>query len=1251
MNTIARLFTAAGNVLKVAGAGWTCGHEPAHTSSSGTCVRIDTDKEQWYCFSCQHGGGPVEALMSLQGLSRTEAQAALTGQLGPGSSDDPDKRTIADRLIALATARATFFHDDYQNAFAIAPVDGHKETLAVHSRGFKRWLAHQFYREYEKSPNAEALAQATLILEAKALYEGPRHPLAWRLTWHGEAILYDLTDAAWNVVTLSPEGWSVANIPGVFRRGANAAPQVMPARGGTLAALERFLPPMSEADRLLLKVYLVTCFIPHIDHPIPVLAGDHGGAKSTLSEILRSLVDPAQAQLLSLPTDQNELALLLAHNYMPAFDNLDGLYPWQSDMLCRASTGGGVSKRVLYTDDDELVLRFWHCVVLNGITPGVTRPDLLDRTLPLHLQRLTEQQYRQKWEFWADFGGVRAGILGVLFDTVAAAMKLYPTVRLTALPRMSDFARWGFSAAEALGGHGEAFLKAYRRAISKQNDTALDNHPVATAIIALLGGRDTIAQQPENYLFWEGTAAELLTALEAEAETHRLDKKARSWPKAPHILMRRLQAVRVNLLDLGVSATSEHTGTHREVTLRKVSKNSVNTVCAVKDEEIQQDAGDASRNATLAEDPSSVEHPNGTASGAARSVTTSVSSNALLNKDDDATDGSNATFPYFSERGSIEVSDAPPDRLVEYLTTAAQLDAVLPALCAAPVLGVDTETTGLDPRRDRLRLIQFALDDRVVVVDAFTCPVQRLAPIFAARHLLAFHHAKFDLGFLHASGLPWPEAPLFDTQLAALLLGAGTADGKLPQSRLDLVAARYLGTSLDKTLQVSDWSGTLSPAQIAYAAEDAATTLHLVPVLKTALEAAGLAQVTAIECGCVPALTWLETCGLPIDTARWRDRAVRDEHQAEALEAQLCATLLANRGGSSLLLPEAVNWQSQAQVLALLQQRGHTLSSTDSSTLGAFAAVDPLIPLLLDYREAVKRAGTYGVRWLEDAVHPLTGRVHANYLQLGSAAGRMSCTKPNMQNLPRSTAYRGCITPDPGSCIVKADYSQIELRIAAVIARDTAMLDAYQAGEDVHATTAARLTGVPIDQVTPEARQLAKAVNFGLLYGMGAPRLQGYAQDTFRVTMTAAEAQHYRRLFFDAYRGLREWHRRTGQSTGWTSSEETRTLAGRRRLEVTTFTQRLNSPVQGTGADGMKWALARLFAHRQEAPDAHLLAVVHDELVASCPIEAAADTAAWLMRHMEQAMQEIVGAAVPTPVETTIGQDWAGTPLPRGEET
>jgi len=159
---------------------------------------------------------------------------------------------------------------------------------------------------------------------------------------------------------------------------------------------------------------------------------------------------------------------------------------------------------------------------------------------------------------------------------------------------------------------------------------------------------------------------------------------------------------------------------------------------------------------------------------------------------------------------------------------------------------------------------------------------------------------------------------------------------------------------------------------------------------------------------------------------------------------------------------------------------------------------------------------------------------------------------------------------------------------------------------------------------------------------MGTATLQTYARQNYRVSLTRTEAEQYRDRFFAAYPGLRRWNRETARN----QPTETRTLAGRRRLEVANFTWRLNSPVQGTGADGLKWALARLFAHRDEAPDARLVAVVHDEIVAECPIEGAAQTAVWLQEHMTAAMTEILHDAVPVVVETTIGQDWAGTPLP-----
>src|SRR5262249_14556045 len=156
---------------------------------------------------------------------------------------------------------------------------------------------------------------------------------------------------------------------------------------------------------------------------------------------------------------------------------------------------------------------------------------------------------------------------------------------------------------------------------------------------------------------------------------------------------------------------------------------------------------------------------------------------------------------------------------------------------------------------------------------------------------------------------------------------------------------------------------------------------------------------------------------------------------------------------------------------------------------------------------------------------------------------------------------------------IKADYSQIELRIAAKIAGDKALLEAYRQGEDLHTRTARRVLG--ISDVTKQDRQLAKALNFGLIYGLGAEGLRGYGKSQYDQDLTLEQAVSYRKAFFDAYPGLASWHRRTGR-TG-KQAIETRTLAGRRRLGVGRFTEKLNTPVQGTGADGLKLALALLW--------------------------------------------------------------------------
>jgi DNA polymerase-1 len=221
--------------------------------------------------------------------------------------------------------------------------------------------------------------------------------------------------------------------------------------------------------------------------------------------------------------------------------------------------------------------------------------------------------------------------------------------------------------------------------------------------------------------------------------------------------------------------------------------------------------------------------------------------------------------------------------------------------------------------------------------------------------------------------------------------------------------------------------------------------------------------------------------------------------------------------------------------------------------------------------------------------------------------------------------------------LVKADYSQIELRIAASIANDQAMLDAYARGDDLHTLTAQRLLGV--ETVTKAQRKLAKALNFGLLYGMGGKGFRAYAQAQYDVGLTLDEANSYREAFFKAYPDLRKWHQRVKRQ----HAPVTWTLADRRReIKQDDYdTVRLNSLVQGTGADGLKLALALLWERRGECPGAFPVLVVHDEIVIECVADQADSVKGWLTKAMVDAMAPLI-APVPVEVEVTVGRTWGG---------
>jgi len=476
-------------------------------------------------------------------------------------SEDSKRESQADALIRIATTEAFLFHDDAKDGFAAIPINGHREIWPLRSKFFKQWLVRRYYEQTDKSPNNEAIRQALNVIEAKALFDGPEIKLNLRVAERDGALWYDLADGAWQAVKITPDGWEVVdNPPILFRRFKNTAAQVLPQRGGSLEALRKYINLKDDEDWLLLIALIAHAFVPGIPHAIPVFYGDKGSAKTTAQRVIRKLIDPAVRDTMTLPTDKNELALMLMTNYAPCFDNLDGLSPWQSDMLCQAATGGGISKRELYTDTEEVILSFLRCPMLNGINLVASRDDLLDRCVLFNLERIDEEARKTEAEFWREFEGDRPYILGAIFDVLAKALQIYPDVKLPALPRMADFATWGYAIMEAAGGMGEAFLQAYRKNIAGAVEEAVINDVVGAAIVEFMDGKDE----------WQGTASELLEVLN---ELPSVNEKDKAWPKRPNTLTRRLNNLKSALADYGIkvqTAEDYRTATQKTILLRRV---------------------------------------------------------------------------------------------------------------------------------------------------------------------------------------------------------------------------------------------------------------------------------------------------------------------------------------------------------------------------------------------------------------------------------------------------------------------------------------------------------------------------------------------------------------------------------------------------------------------------------------------------------------------------------------------------------
>jgi DNA polymerase-1 len=602
----------------------------------------------------------------------------------------------------------------------------------------------------------------------------------------------------------------------------------------------------------------------------------------------------------------------------------------------------------------------------------------------------------------------------------------------------------------------------------------------------------------------------------------------------------------------------------------------------------------------------------------------------------------------------------------------------------------------------RLLQLGCGIAKTIVLIDLFNTTedeLERLDQFFenGDRHWVA-HNAVFDLGWLQECGFK-PHGKAYCTMLASKLLNNGIPNVK---HGLVHLAKRYLDREISKEQQASDWSApVLSQEQLEYAAKDVEILLELDNVLPGMIASAGLDPAYTLECKALPAMAHMWRIGLPWNRSSLNqlrddyehdiaamgkdflfelDAALPDDHklpretpqrlahlrakvtemghddeayerwysEIESLETQPTVFNLRAKDEGSIRLGtkkyKGFNLNSPKQLLekftALLGEEPvdnkSGKPSASRASLQAYAADHHVVQTYLAWKKAEKR------RQMVDSIFEKLdpdGFVRASYLQLGAESGRMSCIKPNNQQIPRDEDFRRCVEAPDGWLLVDADFGQMELRLAAAVAQDERMIQAFQAGEDLHTVTA---------EAIGCTRQIAKSANFGLLYGSGANGLRNYAAGV-GITMTLEEAAEIRRQWLGTYQGIARWQRENAELAEKTEGNKWAEIriprSNMRRFlpgDMNRLTVRCNTPIQGAGAAILKCALGNLWPELTKVGEveAKIAACIHDEILMLVVEDKAEMWAAKLKRIMEGAEAQWLDD-VPALAEPSIGKRWS----------
>lgn len=467
-------------------------------------------------------------------------------------NDDGGRHSQATKLVGLAIANgAELFHDATGEAYVSFPVDGHCETHGIRTKSTRMWLSKLFYDVDETVPGSQATNDALQTLEGQALYAGVHRDVAVRLAAQGDNLYLDLGDDEWRVVEITAPGWRIVpshECPVKFRRPPGMLPLPDPDINGTVDDLRPLMHVGDGDDFKLIVGWLLGVFNLIGARPLLELLGEQGCGKTHLARELIALVDPCAVPMRTTPRQEDDLIIAARNRLIVAYDNLSSLAEWQSDALCRLSTGGGISKRELYSDKDEVQIDAQRPVLLTGINSVATRSDLLDRALSVSLPYLQPADRKTERELAAAFAAARPGILGGLLTAVSAALANRDAVAMARVPRLADFVTWVEAAAPALGWGSGEFLAAFEGSRRKADAVAIEALPIGPVLLTFMQERDE----------WEGTASVMLKELGKLVDDE--TKRDGDWPKGANRLSKQIGRLAPNLRQVGVSVAWQRSG-------------------------------------------------------------------------------------------------------------------------------------------------------------------------------------------------------------------------------------------------------------------------------------------------------------------------------------------------------------------------------------------------------------------------------------------------------------------------------------------------------------------------------------------------------------------------------------------------------------------------------------------------------------------------------------------------------------------